>query len=172
MNLFGKYLAPIVETYAWVMMPNHYHFALRVKTKEEIQVIEQEREILCLKKNKFKIGKPHQQFSNFLNAYAQAFNRKYGRKGNLFEKRFKRKIIRDDIYFRDIIMYIHNNPVNHGFCKNIMEYSWSSYPNYISLDPGKSDKNKVIGWFGNRANFIKLHKDHLNGNMLDQSLED
>jgi REP element-mobilizing transposase RayT len=170
-NLYAKYLAPIVETYAWVMMPNHFHFALRVKTKKEIQIIEQEKDILCLKKNNFKLGKPHQQFSNFLNAYAQAFNRKYERKGNLFEKRFKRKIIREDDYFRTIILYVHNNPVNHGFCKEPEQYSWSSYQNYISLDPERSEKNEVIKWFDNLGNFIQQHKNFTNVQALDQSLE-
>ena len=31
LNLYDKYISPIADTYAWVLMPNHFHFLIKVK---------------------------------------------------------------------------------------------------------------------------------------------
>ena len=36
LNSYEKYIHPIVDTYAWVLMPNHFHFLVRVKDENEI----------------------------------------------------------------------------------------------------------------------------------------
>ena len=36
LNLYDKYISPIADTYAWVLMPNHFHLLLRIKDKKEI----------------------------------------------------------------------------------------------------------------------------------------
>ncbi len=30
--LYDKYIEPIAETYAWVLMKNHFHFVVRIKS--------------------------------------------------------------------------------------------------------------------------------------------
>ena len=34
--LFDKHLKLMYDTFSWVLMPNHFHFLIKVKTKEEI----------------------------------------------------------------------------------------------------------------------------------------
>jgi len=41
MRLYEKYISPIAETYAWVLMKNHFHFLVRILDKEEIDLIKQ-----------------------------------------------------------------------------------------------------------------------------------
>ena len=31
LNLYDKYISPIADTYAWVLMPNHFHLLVRIK---------------------------------------------------------------------------------------------------------------------------------------------
>lgn len=162
MHRFQKYLSPVVEIYAWVLMPNHFHFALRVKTEQEIENEQAEKRIFFPKGNMPKVGNPSQQFSNFLNSYSQSFNKMFERNGNLFEKRFKRKQISDITYMKKVICYVHDNPVHHKFCNHTVEYSWSSYLSYVSIDPTRSGKNKVLGWFDDSANFICAHENKSN----------
>jgi len=38
---YDKYISPIADTYAWVLMPNHFHLLVRVKNEEEIGFIQQ-----------------------------------------------------------------------------------------------------------------------------------
>ncbi|WP_193323852.1 hypothetical protein [Marinifilum sp. N1E240] len=43
-------------------------------------------------------------------------------------------------------MYIHNNPVHHGFCSHPIE--WSSYLTYVSPKPTKLKRSETIEWLG------------------------
>lgn len=31
LSLYDKYISPVAETFAWVLMPNHFHFLVRIK---------------------------------------------------------------------------------------------------------------------------------------------
>jgi REP element-mobilizing transposase RayT len=35
LRVYEKYVDPVAETFAWCMMPNHFHFLVRIKEKEE-----------------------------------------------------------------------------------------------------------------------------------------
>ena len=37
LRLYDKYVSSIAETYAWVLMKNHFHFLVRIKEVNEIQ---------------------------------------------------------------------------------------------------------------------------------------
>ena len=89
----------------------------------------------------------------------------YSRHGNLFERPFKRKLISDKEYFKTMVVYIHNNPVHHGFTQYAMDYPWSSYFTCISIKPTHLQRDAVIGWFDNEANFKTAH-DHP-GDVID-----
>jgi REP element-mobilizing transposase RayT len=139
LTLYDKYLSPVADTFAWVLMPNHFHMLIRVKDEE--------------------IGTDStaQQFSKLFNAYAQAFNKRFNRHGSLFERPFKRKLVSGQTYFRQVVLYIHHNPVHHGFCVHPVEYPWSSYLTCITVQPTHLKRDRVIGWFDNQANFKQLH---------------
>jgi REP element-mobilizing transposase RayT len=152
--LYQKYIDPVAETYAWCLMGNHFHFLLRIKTTEQIS-----REL-----SKNRIKKPEinsklmsRQFGNLFNAYSQSFNNNTKRTGGLFQTPFKRKPIDNEEYFTSVVHYIHNNPVKHGFCERIQEYPWSSYSSIVSITPNKIQRDKIIGWFDGKANFIAVH---------------
>jgi putative transposase len=46
-----------------------------------------------------------------LTGYAVYFNRRYRRHGQLFQNRFKSIICQEDVYFKELVRYIHLNPV-------------------------------------------------------------
>src|SRR5512133_1557698 len=37
--LYDKYISPVAYTYAWVLMPNHFHLLVKVKEETEIGFI-------------------------------------------------------------------------------------------------------------------------------------
>jgi REP element-mobilizing transposase RayT len=159
LNLYDKHVSPVVDTFAWVLMKNHFHLLVRIKEEAEISD-------LTGFKNLSGLGlehtskPPHQYFSNLFNAYTKAFNKMYGRHGNLFERPFKRKQIEDKDYFKNLVIYIHNNPVHHGFTEYAMDYPWSSYLTCISIKPTHLQRDAVIGWFDNAANFKTAHDNY------------
>ncbi|MDP2336879.1 MAG: hypothetical protein Q8N05_10610 [Bacteroidota bacterium] len=170
LGLYDRYISPVADTFAWVLMPNHFHFLIRLKEESEI-VITPVTPDRVLNPVRGETSLASLQFSKLFNSYAQAFNKRTGRHGSLFERPFKRKIIENEWYLKQIILYIHNNPVHHHFCSHPMEYPWSSYLTCVSIKPTKLHRNKVIGWFDDEANFKYVHNQKVQVEQIEQWLE-
>lgn len=92
----------------------------------------------------------------------------YDRRGSLFIPRFKRKAIENDAYFTQLIVYIHLNPVKHGFCKHLLEWEHSSFHAYYLEKTSKLDRTYLTQWFGSREELIDFH---LSSNIQDIQFE-
>lgn len=149
-----NYIIPIAEIYAYCLMPNHFHLLLRFKNLDQI-VYENEHKYLM------------KQFSNLLNGYAKAYNKRYHRKGSLFLDYLKRKRVNDEKYLRKLLHYIHNNPVNHGFVEDINDWKYSSYYSYINLDKAsKIERTEMMQYFETIKDFIEYHKSNVEYDFL------
>jgi hypothetical protein len=56
------------------------------------------------------------------------------------------------------VHYIHFNPQRHGFVSDFREYPYSSYYAMLSSKPTKLERQKVLEWFGGKAQFEKRHQ--------------
>jgi len=153
---YALHVYPVVETFAYCLMPNHIHLMVRVREEEEVLAF------LRLKKPNLQGfqnlgGLISQQFSNLFNAYSKAYNKKYNRKGSLFIPNFNRKLIQSEAYFTRLITYIHNNPVYHGFVKDVNDWPHSSWHAYVLDKTTKINKTEGLKWFGGREAFEALH---------------
>ena len=161
---YAEYIAPIADTYAYCLMPNHFHLAIRVKIAEDLTNI-------LASGNHGRLNDRFdetnvsillsQQFSNLFNAYSKAFNKKYERTGNLFVHKFKRKEIADDIYFKTLIHYIHRNPVHHQFASDLRDWKYSSFESYCSESATRVARDEALSWFGGRTAFLDFHNKHI-----------
>ena len=146
--LWTKYIEPVAKTYCYCLLPNHFHFFIRIS---EIG-------------NDSKKSSVSQAFSNFFNAYAKAINKKYQRTGSLFQENFKRKEITGEAYFISIIGYILTNAVKHGLCKDAATYPYSSYQILLSDSPTILLRDDIIQWFnskGELVDFIKIYQEDI-----------
>lgn len=221
MLLQEKYIVPVADILAWVLMPNHFHFLIRIKenvrykyTMEEITAaktnavrsIDADRfgEAAADAINKWatvtlpdgindpsalrgndvtaevggsdasfgitlsgtstqtghsRLPQPAKHLSHLFNAYAKYYNTRYNRHGALFERPFRRKLIDSDSYFSQVILYIHNNPRHHGFTSSAVEYSWSSYLDYLNAT-NVIYSSCVDEYFGDIDNFKVCHQTH------------
>lgn len=83
----------------------------------------------------------------------------------MFKVRFKRNRITDINYLRNVIIYIHLNPVNHNFTTNFQDYLYSSYNSILSSKNTVLKRMDVIDLFEDKENFIQVHlKSIKNGN--------
>ena len=105
------------------------------------------------------------------NSYSKYFNKCSNHTGNLFERSFKRKLINNESYLKHVVLYIHNNPVHHGFCSDPLEYPWSSYLSCISIKSTKLNREKTIGWFDNQGNFKHQHNQKIEIDKIEKWLE-
>ena len=107
LSLYEKYIEPIADTYAYCLMKNHFHLAVRIKTEEEASRVVKTSQVSQIREVSFN---PTQNFSNLFNTYAKAINKSYGRTGSLFEERYGRIPVMSDSYLVNLIFYIHYNP--------------------------------------------------------------
>lgn len=160
LRLYAKYIEPIAETFAWCLMNNHFHILVRIKDKAEIIASD----LTYNTTEKPKVIEPYRQFSHLFNAYTQAINKKYHRTGSLFETKFERKLVNSERYFQQLIFYIHNNPVHHGFVTQMGLYPWSSYESIVSEKPTMLKRNIILDNFGGKDRFLEYHKTERNTN--------
>lgn len=92
------------------------------------------------------------QFANFFSSYTQSFNKVYGRRGSLFLKNFKRKEIVDENYLLNLILYIHLNPVKHGFTNKVLDWKWHSYASFPFV---YEEEFRML--FGDKENYENIH---------------
>ncbi|MBN1416633.1 MAG: hypothetical protein JW973_16135 [Bacteroidales bacterium] len=156
LRLYNEYINPIGDTYAWCLLKNHFHMLVYIKPEADIEFMKPKENDKRVFKQMKKYN-PTRQFANLFDAYAKAFNKKYKRTGGLFETPFRRINIGNDNYFRELVFYIHNNPVKHGFVNEISDYPWSSY-SYITSDKLNGIVCKeVLNWFNSVSEFIEFH---------------
>lgn len=162
LRLYAKYVEPIAETFAWCLLKNHFHLLVRIKDKNEID----ENQLTYNTTEKPKVIDPSRQFSHLLNAYTQAINKRHNRTGSLFETTFERKLVTNEKYLQQLIFYIHNNPVHHGFVKQMSLYPWSSYDTVTSDKPTKLMRAEVIELFSDLENFVYFHNQQQSMNEI------
>ena len=74
--------------YAWALMPNHVHFLLKTGLTPIATIMRR-----------------------LLTGYAGYFNRRHRRHGHLFQNRYKSILCQEESYFRELVRYIHLNPL-------------------------------------------------------------
>lgn len=159
LNKYSDYIHPLAETFAYCLLPNHFHMMLRIRKEPELTsfFMQKKKQEICAKDLPELISR---HFSNFLNAYAKAYNERFDRRGSLFERPFKRKLIKSSKYFTGLIAaYIHNNPIHHGFVTDLNDWIHSSWHSYISEKNTKVSRQEGLIWFGGREAFTRFHKE-------------
>jgi len=174
LNLLEIYILPVADVYSWCLMKNHFHLLVRIKEEKEIGYLNSanaKSEEAIIKWKTYLLDEPKkdfnnkpdptQQFKHLFNAYARWFNLKHARRGSLFEFNYKRKPVENIKQLINLILYIHCNPVNHGFVDQIIEYPWTSYQSFLSKEPSLVNKQEVLNYFDDLENFKYVHKNHL-----------
>ena len=124
-------LCPEMQTscYAWAFLANHAHFLFRTGTQPLSRLMRR-----------------------LLTGYVIGFNRRHGRSGQLFQNRYKSIVCQEETYLRELVRYIHLNPVRGGKVQTLDELKSYKYCGHSSL-MGKvkrewQDIDYVLGYFG------------------------
>jgi len=99
LDRLGK-LIPETQTdcFAWALIPNHVHILLRTGLTP-VSVL----------------------MSRLLTGYAVWFNKKYRRHGQLFQNRYKSILCQEDPYLKELVRYIHLNPLRAGLVEDLKQ---------------------------------------------------
>jgi len=145
---FQKYLNYYLQVFAYCLLPDHFHFLVKIINDKKDQIAEHKKEETISK-----------AFSNFFNSYSKSINVQENRFGNLFSRPFKRKFIKNQNYLTNIICYIHRNPLHHGIVSDFSNYKWSSYSKILNNENHFLESKSVLEWFGGKDEYILIHKE-------------
>jgi REP element-mobilizing transposase RayT len=158
---FTTYVNPVCDVYAYCLMPNHFHFIIKVKSELEIKNFSKVSTF-----TKDDLGKQEKglhsfdsivskQIGKFISSYSQAYNKVTNRHGALLESPFKRKRIVTEEYLKNLIIYIHLNPTE--LKQEIDKYQFSSFSSILSHFKTNLKRIETIAIFGDLENFIYSH---------------
>ena len=90
----------------------------------------------------------------FLTGYAMGYNLRHRRHGHLFQNRFKSIVCDEDVYFQELVRYIHLNPLRARLVKDVRDlerYLWCGHRGVIGkVQYPWQDRGYVLSWFGKR----------------------
>lgn len=124
--------ATSTSCYAWALMTNHFHLLLRTG-KVPISTV----------------------MRRLLTGYVVSFNRRHRRSGQLFQNRFKSILCQEDTYFKELVSYIHLNPLRAGLVldpKALSTYLYSGHSVLLGRAQADfQDMGYVLGQFGQKV---------------------
>jgi len=131
--------------YAWALIPNHFHLVLKTGRKPIATVMRR-----------------------LLTGYAGSYNRRHRRCGHLFQNRYKSILCQEDAYLKELVRYIHLNPLRAGLVDSLKSLDTYSYCGHSTVMGRRSrkwqDTGAVLDLFADTAllarryyrNFVKI----------------
>lgn len=160
---FYKYILPFADVYNFNLLPDHFHFTIRIKTrkqicnwlnnKEKCSRVEQK----YLKQNRHAGALLSEAFRQFFISYAMMFNKVHKRTGNLFNRPYKRVKIETKEQFQRITIYVHANPVKHEISVDFTQHRWSSWKEILSELPTRLLRHQLFEQFGGKQKYLEDH---------------
>jgi REP element-mobilizing transposase RayT len=133
-KLFLDTLALVNKRFHWIchaycLMDNHYH--LVVETPDG------------------NLSKGMRQLNG---VYTQAYNKRHGRVGHLFQGRFKGILVQKDSHFLEVCRYVVLNPVRAKTVSHPRQYKWSSYGATVAIAQAHDClmPHEILSHFGRR----------------------
>lgn len=126
--------------YAWALMSNHFHLLLKTGLVPLASVMRR-----------------------LLTGHAVYFNRRHRRHGHLFQNRYKSILCQEDTYLRELVRYIHLNPLRAGLVDDVEALSGYPYSGHsalmVKIGRAWQQGDYVLGFFGqSKAEARKAYK--------------
>lgn len=128
---FSQYY-PDIELVAYCLMGNHYHLLFYQRDEATLSKI----------------------MTSVATAYTAYFNKKYRRRGSLFESTYKAVPILEDIQLIHITRYIHLNHVRYA------TWPHSSYSDYLTIPRNWVYPNSILELFASKEQYEEFVSDY------------
>ncbi|RME52979.1 MAG: hypothetical protein D6795_06045 [Deltaproteobacteria bacterium] len=116
----------------WALLSNHFHLVLRPRRA-------------YLK----------DMMRRLMTGYATWFNRRHGRKGHLFQNRYRSIVVEEEPYLLTLVRYVHLNPLRAGLARDLRELDRYPYSGHSVLmgnrEFGAQDTEAILSRFGRKV---------------------
>jgi REP element-mobilizing transposase RayT len=118
------------QVLAYCQMGNHHHFVIHTRAANLSRLMR-----------------------HVNGVYTQAFNRRHGLVGHLFQGRFKAILVDRDAHLLALCRYVERNPVAAGLVQHPADWRWSSCRAHLGIDPTPDwlDSDGLHGYLLGRA---------------------
>ena len=126
-------LLPATNTacFGWALLSNHAHFLFRTGDAGLSTLMRR-----------------------LLTGYAVSFNRRHKRHGQLFQNRYKSILCQEDVYLKELVRYIHLNPLRARIMADISHLNRYKYCGHSVLMGNRAcpwqDRKYVLSYFGRK----------------------
>ncbi len=108
--------------FAWCLLGNHYHLVVKTGGVDLWR-----------------------SMARLQGRFSRAYNRRHSYLGRLWQSRYRARVVYTDKYFRQVIAYVHLNPVSAGLADDPGEYVFSGHREIIgACEPHVVDRRAVI----------------------------
>jgi len=118
--------------FAWAFMTNHLHLLLRTGAAPIATLMRR-----------------------LLTGYAVRFNHRHRRHGHLFQNRYKSILCQEDLYLKELVRYIHLNPLRAGIVGELKGLATYPYCGHSTLmgktEHGFQDVDYILNLFGGKV---------------------
>jgi hypothetical protein len=119
------------KCFAWALIPNHFHLLLKTGTVPIATLMRR-----------------------LLTGYAIGFNRRHQRSGHLFQNRYKSILCQEDIYLKELVRYIHLNPLRArlvGGVTALEDYPYAGHGTIMGRQESEwQATDSILELFGNK----------------------
>jgi putative transposase len=124
------------ECFAWALIPNHFHLLLKTGNVPIATLMRR-----------------------LLTGYAVRFNRRHRRSGHLFQNRYKSILCQKDAYLKELVRYIHLNPLRASIVNDLDALDHYPYSGHgVLMERHKNDwqsRKAVLSFFSDKPGMAR-----------------
>jgi putative transposase len=124
------------DCFSWALIPNHVHLLLRTGITPISTVMRR-----------------------LLTGYAVQFNRRHRRHGHLFQNRYKSILCQEDPYLKELVRYIHLNPLRAKLVadyKSLNKFRYAGHSALMGKSPQQWQNTEyILNQFGRKASVAR-----------------
>lgn len=147
LSRWERFITPVAETFAYSILKNHFHAAVRVRDsiyRPNLKIFEE-----------LGIDETNKDFSRFFTSFAMSLHAANGTNGAVFKRRFQRNEVSTDDRFKRLIAYILFNPQRHRLTDDATTYRYGSYQFIDSTPPPMLAQEELFRLFGGLEEVIR-----------------
>ncbi|MEM1218587.1 MAG: hypothetical protein AAGH79_06730 [Bacteroidota bacterium] len=171
MDRWVRHIDPFCDLLAYCLIPNHFHFVIRVKRVDD-QILDIIHSMSSKASKAYLNGDIayfvflESQFQRYFLGHALHIKKQEKRNGALFQKGFKRVLIKSERQLVRTISYVHHNPIHHQLAPEYDTWKYSSYQSYLKASSSLVSTNRFFELLSfdpdvaPRKQFIAHHEEY------------